>query len=229
VATTSGGVSWALGRRDGHGLDRDLAVQAIGRIVAAVSVPVSADIEGGYGLDPDAVVETVSAVVASGAAGINLEDSFGAGVPLIDPDLQARRIAAARSASASIVINARTDVYRPGSPAPADPLAEAVARGHRYAVAGADCLFVPWQLDLPTVATLVERSPLPVNVMAGPGGPTVAQLAEVGVRRVSVGTAIAQAAYRLVQRAAAEVVERGTFSALEDRFAYPELNALAGT
>jgi 2-methylisocitrate lyase-like PEP mutase family enzyme len=233
VATTSGGVSWTLGRRDGEGLTGGEAIGAIERIVAAVDLPVTADIEGGYGLHADAVGATVAAVIAAGAAGINLEDSPGTGTPLIDPELQARRIRAARKAGrdagVEVVINARTDVYLRARAAFDDPLAEVIARGQRYGEAGADCLFVPGLLDLPTIAALVERSPLPINIMAGPGAPTVAELARVGVKRVSVGTAIAQAAYRLVQRGAVELLQHGTYEALVDQFAYGELNALAKT
>jgi 2-methylisocitrate lyase-like PEP mutase family enzyme len=150
--------------------------------------------------------------------------------PLLDAELQADRIRAARAAGgAALVVNARTDVYLvPRVAGDEDRLAEVVARGHRYLDAGADCLFVPGLLHLPTIALLVERSPLPVNIMTGPGGPTVAELAGVGVRRVSVGTAIAQAAYAVVRRAATELLQGGTFGALADRLDYAELNALAG-
>ncbi len=244
IATTSGGVSWALGHRDGQGVDRDSAVDALERIVAAVRIPVSADIEGGYGTEPEEVFDTVEAVVGIGVAGINLEDSPGvraAGAerrppgggdlvgdaPLMDAAKQAARIEAARSAEGGLFINARTDVYLFGRGVYADPLDEVISRGHRYAEAGADSLFVPGLVDLGTLATLVERSPLPINVMAGPGAPTIAQLAEVGVRRVSLGTAIAEAAYAVVDRAAAEVLERGTYASLDEHLAYAKLNELA--
>jgi 2-methylisocitrate lyase-like PEP mutase family enzyme len=231
VATTSGGISWTLGHPDGQGLAREGAVAAIERIVSAVRVPVSADIEGGYGRDPDAVAMTVASVVAAGAAGINLEDTLGVGAPLIDPRLQAQRIRSARNAGnesgVAVVINARTDVFLLNPAAHGDRLAEVIARGHLYREAGADCLFVPGLFDLPTIAALVEGSPLPINIMAGPGGATVAQLAAVGVKRVSVGTFIAQAAYALVRRAAVELLERGTLGAVADRLSYKDLNAIA--
>jgi 2-methylisocitrate lyase-like PEP mutase family enzyme len=231
VATTSGGISWALGRPDGQGLAREGAVAAIERIVSAVTVPVSADIEGGYGRDPDAIAATVAAVVAAGASGINLEDTLDHGTSLIDPRLQAQRIRAARNAGSdsgvAIVINARTDVYLLNPVAHEDRLAEVIARSHLYREAGADCLFVPGLFDLPTIAALVEGSPLPINIMAGPGGATVAQLTAVGVKRVSVGTFIAQAAYALVRRAAVELFERGTLGAIADRLSYRDLNAIA--
>jgi len=227
VATTSGGVAWAQGHPDGQHLTREDARDAVARIASVVSVPVSADIEGGYGPDAEAVAATVEAVIAAGAAGINLEDSPGIGSALIAPEAQARRIGAARQAArVEIVINARTDVYLVGQSEVQDPLDDVVARGERYAEAGADCLFVPGLVDLATIAELVERSPLPINIMAGPGAPTVDQLASVGVRRVSVGTALAQTAYSNIDRAARVLLEHGTYDGFDVRLSYGELNAL---
>jgi 2-methylisocitrate lyase-like PEP mutase family enzyme len=232
IATTSGGVAWAHGYADGQHLSRDAATSAIAAIAAAVSVPVSADIEGGYGPSGEDVALTVDAVIAAGAAGINLEDSAGPASLLLDPATQARRITAARqagqAAGVEIVINARTDVYLIAESQFPDPLQEVVARAEQYAKAGADCLFVPGLAELSTIATLVGRSPLPLNIMAGPGAPTVAQLADVGVRRVSVGTALAQAAYSLIDRAARELLEHGTYSGLDAQLSYGDLNELIG-
>jgi len=228
IGTTSGGVAWAHGRADGQHITRQMAVDAVARIAAVVSVPVTADIEGGYGPGADDVATTVEAIIAAGAAGINLEDSPGTSSGLVDPDLQARRIGAARqagqTAGVEVVINARTDVYLISPSEFADPFGEVVARAVRYAEAGADCLFVPGLVDLTTIATLVGRSPLPVNIMAGPGAPTVAQLADVGVRRVSVGTALAQTAYSAIDRAARELLEDGTYNSVDIRLSYGELN-----
>jgi 2-methylisocitrate lyase-like PEP mutase family enzyme len=222
IATTSAGVSWSLGRPDGHGLTREDMAAAIGRIAAAVDVPVTADIEGGYGYTPDDAARTVAAVVAAGAAGINLEDAVytkaaaAAGGPLLDIAAQAERIRAARAAASyaglpELVINARTDVYLRQVGDPAGRLDEVLARAASYAEAGADCLFVPFLLDLATLATLAAAVPLPINAMALAGGPSVAQLSQAGVRRVSVGTAIAQAAYTAADRAARELLGEGTY------------------
>lgn len=231
IATTSGGVSWALGCRDGQGVDRHSAVDALERIVAAVRIPVSADIEGGYGSRPEEVAMTVDAVVGIGVAGINLEDSPGNDAALMDAAHQAARIeaarATARSAGVALLVNARTDVYLFGRGVYVDPFDEVTSRADRYAEAGADSLFVPGLVDLGALARLVERSPLPINVMAGPGAPTIAQLAEVGVRRVSLGTSIAQAAYAVVDRAAAEILEHGTYASLDEHLSYAQLNELA--
>ena len=229
IATTSGGVSWAHGHPDGQHLDHRQAVQAVAAIARAVDLPVSADIEGGYGRAPDEVAGVVARIVSVGACGINLEDSPGDGAPLLEPRAQARRIAAARAAArergVELVINARTDVLLvEGSSA---TLNEALTRGELYAEAGADCLFVPGLTDLGTIGKLVARSPLPVNTMAGPGTPSVAQLAEVGVRRISVGTAIAQAAFSIAARTARELLTHGTYASLDAELSYAALNALA--
>jgi 2-methylisocitrate lyase-like PEP mutase family enzyme len=233
IATTSGGVAWSLGKGDGQQATRDEMLAAAARIVAAVDVPVTVDVEGGYGADPAEVARTVAAVVAAGAVGINLEDSRAAGGPLFTPQEQAARIAAARTAATEaglpeLVINARTDVYLFGigeeSGRPADVLARAAA----YAEAGADGLFVPGLLDLAALADLAERSPLPVNAMAGPGGPSVAELAKAGVRRVSVGTGVAQAAYTAARRATLELLDAGTYGELDGSLDFFQMNGLFG-
>jgi 2-methylisocitrate lyase-like PEP mutase family enzyme len=230
IATTSAGVSWAAGAPDGQGLSRHQMSMAIGRIVQAVFVPVSADIESGYGRDLDDVVDTVRAIIEVGAVGINLEDSPGPdGSPLYSPQAQARRIAAARRAAddsgVDLFINARTDVYLLGAGPPERRLVDVQARGESYADAGADGLFVPGLADLDVIAVLAE-GPLPLNVMAGPGMPAVAELAVAGVARVSVGSGITQAAYQRASQAASELLTHGTYEALADNIGYGDLNAL---
>ncbi|MGX6603401.1 isocitrate lyase/PEP mutase family protein [Micromonosporaceae bacterium Da 78-11] len=232
VATTSGGVAWSLGRPDGEVLTRVEMTAAVRRIVAAVDVPVTADLESGYGPTPADVAATVRAVIEAGAVGTNLEDSRPADGPLRSAHEQAERIRAARAAAAGaglpeFVVNARTDVYLRQVGEPAGRLDDVLARAGAYAEAGADCLFVPGLLDLGTLAELTAASPLPVNAMTGPGGPSVAELTAAGVRRISVGTAIAQAAYAVVERAARELLELGTCHALDEAVSYPDLNALA--
>ncbi|MEI5524985.1 isocitrate lyase/phosphoenolpyruvate mutase family protein [Streptomyces brasiliscabiei] len=219
IATTSAGVAWSLGRPDGHGLTRQEMVAAVRRIAEVVEVPVSADIEGGYGPGAEEVAATVREVIGAGAVGVNLEDSLAPGGPLHDVSAQAERLRAARRAAQEaglpgLWINARTDVFLLGAGAPDDLLEEVLSRGKAYADAGADSLFVPGLVDLGTVAEAVRRSPLPVNVMTGPGAPPVSAYEAVGVRRVSVGSAAAQAAYGLAQRAAAELLGAGTYEAM---------------
>lgn len=219
IATTSGGVAWSAGRPDGHGLTRGEMAAAVRRIAEAVDVPVSADIEGGYGPGADDVAATVREVIAAGAVGVNLEDSQAPGGPLHDVPAQAARLRAARSAASEtglpgLWVNARTDVFLFGIGAAEGRVENVLTRATAYAAAGADSLFVPGLVDLDTVAELVRRSPLPVNVMAGPGAPPVPAFEAVGVRRVTVGTALAQTAYGIIQRAAAELLGAGTYDAM---------------
>jgi 2-methylisocitrate lyase-like PEP mutase family enzyme len=231
VATTSGGVSWSAGRADGQHLSRAEAVAAARRITAAVSVPVTVDAEGGYGPAPADVAATVAELVAVGAAGVNLEDSTAVGGPLFPVAEQAARLRAARDAASAaglpdLVVNARTDVFLFGIGAAESRLEAVLTRSRAYADAGADGIFVPGLLDLGVLGELCAASPLPVNVMAAPGGPSVAMLAGAGVRRISLGTALAQSAYAAAMRAAAEVLGAGTLGRLDGALDFGELNAL---
>jgi 2-methylisocitrate lyase-like PEP mutase family enzyme len=231
IATTSGGVAWSLGLPDGEALTRRQMAGAVRRICDAVDVPVTADVEGGYGSTPEDVAATVRAVIEAGAVGLNIEDSRAGDGTLRSGREQAERVRAARDAAAGaglpqLVINVRTDVYLRPAGEPTNRFGEVLARMNDYAEAGADCLFVPGLLDLETLSALTAAAPLPINVMAGPGGPSVAELVTAGVRRISVGTAIAQAAYGTVERAARELLEAGTFQSLADAVSYPDLNAL---
>lgn len=230
IATTSGGVAWSAGRPDGHGLTCEEMAELVHRIVRVVDVPVTADIEGGYGPSPEDVAATVRAVVTAGAVGINLEDSRAPGGPLHDNQDQAARVRAARDAATGLGlpelwINVRTDVYLFGIGEPNGRLDDVLSRAADYAGAGADSLFVPGLVDLGTLGTLVKQSPLPVNVMVWPGAPTVAELVSVGVRRISVGTAIAQAAYGVAQRAAAELLAQGSYDALAGGLDFGTINS----
>ncbi|MET9658921.1 isocitrate lyase/phosphoenolpyruvate mutase family protein [Streptomyces sp. NPDC006510] len=224
IATTSAGVAWSLGHGDGDHLSRDQALGAISRITAAVDVPVTADIERGYATDPAGVGETVRGVLAAGAVGINLEDTLR---PVAE---QVARIAAARRAAdeagVPLFINARIDTHRLP---PGDRVAwldETLTRAGAYAAAGADGIFVLGALDTPTVRTLAGSTSLPLNVLAGPGAPSVSELAGAGVARISAGSSIAEAAYGLVRRAARELLTQGTTAALEGGYDYATLNAL---
>jgi 2-methylisocitrate lyase-like PEP mutase family enzyme len=225
IATTSAGVAWSLGVPDAAGLGARKAAEVIARITAAVSVPVSADIEAGYGDSPDAVAATVLAAVQAGAVGVNLEDRRE-GTLLFETAQQADRLAAARAAAGDVRvwINARTDVFLTGSYAPTAVAVEAVLeRAAAYHAAGANSLFVPGLVDLEAIAKIVA-GPLPVAVMAWPGAPTVAQLTAVGVVRISLGSAIAEAAYGLAARAAAELFTSGTYDTSANGFGYKAMN-----
>jgi 2-methylisocitrate lyase-like PEP mutase family enzyme len=230
IATTSAGVSWSCGRGDGQELRREEMIQAIRYIVQTVAVPVTADIEGGYGNgSPRDVADSVQAVIAVGAAGINLEDSPGQhGQALLAPDVHAARIRAAREAALAIkgdlVINARTDVYLFQVGDPETRFDATVERANRYLAAGADCVFVPGVIDADTIAALVRAIDGPLNIMAMPGAPSVSQLGKLGVARVSVGSAIAQAALATTRRVAHELLEQGTYGKSEDFLPFAEVN-----
>jgi 2-methylisocitrate lyase-like PEP mutase family enzyme len=230
IATTSAGVAWSLGVRDGADLGAERAATVIGRITEAVSVPVSADIEAGYGDSPEAVATTLAAVVSAGAIGVNLEDRRDAS-SLFEPAEQAERLAAARAAANGVPIwvNARTDVFLTGAYSSVSAgVAEALRRAVRYADAGADSLFVPGLVDLAAIAELAG-GPLPIAVMAWPGAPTVAEFTAAGVVRVSLGAAIAQAVYGLAARAAAELFDKGTYDSNTDGFEYGAMNDALGS
>jgi 2-methylisocitrate lyase-like PEP mutase family enzyme len=232
IATTSAGVAWSLGVPDAADLGADRAAAVIERIAAAVPVPVSADIEAGYGPDPDAVTATVTAVIQAGAVGVNLEDRSGQqDAPLFEPARQAERLAAARAAADRLAmplwINARTDVFLAGAYSAAHRVEAVLERAAAYAAAGANSLFVPGLTDRMMIAELVA-GPLPVGVMVWPGAPTVAELTSAGVVRVSLGSAIAQAAYALAGRAAAELLSDGIYDTSAGGVPYDEINKALG-
>lgn len=227
IATTSAGVAWSLGSPDGDVLTRDRALELIGRIVTAVAVPVTADIEGGYGTDAAGVAETVAGVLAAGAVGINIEDGTR------PPTELATRLAAARQtadqAGADLFLNARIDTFLVGLGDPDTRLKETLSRAHMYVDAGADGIFVPGVTDTATIAALARDISVPLNVMAGPGAPTVAELGTLGVARVSLGSGVAQAAYAAARRTAQELFGTGDYDSLAEGMAFPELNALFST
>ncbi|MFF9220842.1 isocitrate lyase/PEP mutase family protein [Streptomyces viridosporus] len=230
VATTSAGLAWALGAADGDGVDRERALRAVAEIAGAVGVPVTADIESGYADDPAGVGDTVRAVVAAGAVGVNIEDAlYGAAEgPLRPVTEQAERIAAAREAADAagvpLFVNARVDTFLRG----AGGVDRTLERAAAYRAAGADGIFVPGAVDPGTVGELAAGVDGPLNVMVGPGAPPVADLAALGVARVSAGSGIAQAAHALVRRAARELLGTGTYGTLVGGLDYAELNTLLG-
>lgn len=228
VATTSAGLAWALGAADGDRVDRGRALEAVARVAATVLVPVSADIETGYADDPKGVADTVRAVLAAGAVGINIEDALyeqGRGSLRATAE-QAERIAAAREAAdgadVPLFVNARIDTFLLG----AGGVDATLERAAAFRTAGADGVFVPGAVDPETVRALVDGVDGPLNVLVGPGAPPVAELAALGVARVSAGSGPAQAAYAVARRAARELLDAGTYGALAEGLDYGELNTL---
>jgi 2-methylisocitrate lyase-like PEP mutase family enzyme len=232
IATTSAGVAATLGYADGQNVPRELMMQAIARIANAVSVPVTADIEAGYADSPKMLGESMRAVINAGAIGVNLEDATGdSSQPLFALEEQIGRIRAAREAADDVnipvVINARTDVYLEKVGEPATRFAETVRRLNAYHQAGADCLFVPGITDMPTLTQLVQSVAGPLNVLAGPGMPPVADLQRIGIARLSVGSAIMRATLAVARDAADELLQKGTYQTFLDRnIPYHEVNEL---
>ena len=225
LATTSSGFAWSLGRRD-NGVTLGQALAHMRAIATGVEVPVNADFEGGFAVDPDKVAINVTAATATGVAGLSIEDSTGdASRPLFDFDLAVERIRAARKAiddsRTGIVLTGRSEGFIVGRP----DLDETIRRLRAYAEAGADCLYAPGVRTRAEIAAVVEAvAPKPVNVLVGSDFTTVAELAEAGVRRISVGGALARAAWTGFLQAAKEISEGGTFNALAVAVPFNEIN-----
>lgn len=227
IATSSSAISWSLGYRDGDHVPWGLAMAVLGRVVAATSLPVTADIETGYGRSDDELRATINAVLDAGAVGINIEDSGTE--PLADIAEQSRRIALIRAAADErgipLYINARTDTYLSGA-FPEAAYGETLARAASYLQAGADGIFVPGVLDLHTLHQLSAGIAAPLNALGGLGAPSPMELHDAGVRRVSIGGNTAKAAYAKVARVATEVLGDGNWSCLAGTRSHDEMDAL---
>ena len=214
LATTSSGFAATLGRLDGS-VTREEALGHAAAISAAATVPVSADLENGFADSPEGVAETVRLATATGLAGCSIEDATGRdGDPVYDRALAVDRVAAAAEAAHAgpgrLVLTARAENYLHGR----QDLADTIARLQAYAAAGADVLYAPGLTSLADVAEVVRSVDRPVNVLALASGPTVAELAEAGVSRVSVGGAFAWAALSALVEAATELRDQGTYGYL---------------
>jgi 2-methylisocitrate lyase-like PEP mutase family enzyme len=208
LATTSSGFAATLGRPD-MSVTRSEALAHAAAVVAATELPVSADLENGFADDPDGVADTVRAAVEAGLAGCSIEDATGrADDPIYDAVLAADRVAAAVEAAAGrLVITARAENFLHGRP----DLPDTVDRLQRYQQAGADVLYAPGVIERAALRSLLGAVDRPVNVLALPDTPPVAELAELGVARISVGGAFAFAAYGGLVAAATEFREQGTY------------------
>ena len=225
IATTSAGVAWSHGYPDGDALPAARLVATVGAIARVVDVPISVDVEGGYSDDPAAVAEAVAALVDAGAVGINLEDGAG------PPELLAAKIARTKEVAVrrgiDLFVNARTDVYLRGLAPEPDRVSETLARAARYRDAGADGLFVPKVVASDEIRKIASSAGLPLNVLAWPGLPPATELAALGVRRLSAGSAIAQGAWGHIAALAAAFLDDGPFDSLSRNvMPYPEINAL---
>jgi 2-methylisocitrate lyase-like PEP mutase family enzyme len=228
LATTSSGFAWTLGRPDG-GISRDQALGHLQAVVAATDLPVNADFERGFAPDPAGVAENVRLAVQTGVAGLSIEDSTGnAARPLFDLGEAAERIRAARNAidksGDDTLLVARAECFLVQRP----DISETIARLQAYSNAGADCLYAPGIQNPEHIRRVVEAMhPKPVNVLVmAPATQSLRQLAELGVRRVSVGGALARAAWGGFMQAAREIAEQGRFDALANAASGRTLNAL---
>jgi 2-methylisocitrate lyase-like PEP mutase family enzyme len=212
IATSSAAVAYTLGYPDGQRISRGEMLEVVGRVARAVRIPVTADLEAGYGTTPKEMAETLKAAIEAGAIGMNLEDVTGddessqVAIPLQVEKIRAIR-ETAKSLGVPFVLNARTDGYLMLiGPAPTR-FERTVERLRAYRDAGADCLFAPGVYDRDTIAKLVKSVEAPLNILANPACPPLAELEKIGVARVSAGSGIMRAAMGAVQRIGKEMLE----------------------
>jgi 2-methylisocitrate lyase-like PEP mutase family enzyme len=227
LATSSAGLAFSLGLPD-NAVPRGEVLEHVRAIAGVVDVPVNADFESGFGIDASGVAESVRLCVATGVSGLSIEDSTGdRSAPLFSLETAVERLRAARAAidasGTGVVLTARAECHLVGHP---DPFPESLRRLEAYAAAGADCLYAPGLRTSEEVAAVVKAvRPRPVNVLAGGTGFSVAQLRDLGVRRISLGAALARTAWGALLRAAEEIAGSGTFQALGDAAPFARLNA----
>jgi len=230
LATTSAGFAFSRGKPDG-GVPRDEMLTHIREIVEATSLPVNADFHAGYADEPEDVATNVQLCVDTGAAGLSIEDSTGRSDCLLyEKELAIERIRAARSAietsKSGVILTARCEAWLVGDP---DPLRTAIDRLTAYAEAGADCLYAPAVSDPNEIAQIVNAvAPKPVNVLVSGFNHqlTLSGLANLGVRRISVGSGLALAAWGAFLRAAQDIIANGSFTLLADNAPSAQLNEL---
>jgi len=225
LATTSSGLAWSLGRPDNH-VSLEATLAHLRAISQSVEIPVSADFEGGFATAPEEVGANVAAAATTGIAGLSIEDSTGdASSPLHDFSLAVERIKTARQAiddsGTGIVLTGRSEGFIVGRP----DLSETIRRLTAFAEAGADCLYAPGLHSMADIRAIVAAvAPKPVNVLAGSGFATVAELTQAGVRRISVGGALARTAWTGFLQAAKEIAQDGTFTGLSRAVPFAEIN-----
>jgi 2-methylisocitrate lyase-like PEP mutase family enzyme len=225
IATTSMGIAASLGYPDGQIIQLSEMIEAITGIVNGVQVPVTVDIEAGYGNNLNEIIDSVKKIIATGIVGINIEDSLDLNPELIDEMEFCERISAIRSLSNSLgfhlVINARTDSFYTSSGSPQEKLSESIRRGNKYREAGADCIFIQPVWEKETISTLVKEINAPINILSNPGigaglPPSVRELQDLGVARLSLGSSLMKATLALIKKVADELSEKGTYNNLLD-------------
>jgi len=227
LATTSAGFAWSMGRADNH-VSLDATLDHLRAMSGAVDVPINADFAGGFAVAAEDVADHVAQAAATGIAGLSIEDSTGnPSAPLFDFPLAIERIKAARQAidrsGTGVILTARSEGFIAGRP----DIAETVRRLTAFAETGADCLYAPGLKTMADIRTVVDAvAPRPVNVLVSSDFTTVADLAAAGVRRISVGGALARAAWTGFLTAAREIAEHGTFTSLARVVPGAEVNRL---
>lgn len=225
IATTSMGIAASLGYPDSQVIQLSEMLECITGITKAVQIPVTVDIEAGYGNDINEIIESVKKIIAAGIVGINIEDSIDLSPVLIDAMEFCERISAIRALSDSLgfhlVINARTDSFYTSSGSASEKLSESIRRGNKYREAGADCIFVQPVWEKETIKTLVKEINAPINILANPGigagiPPSVRELQDLGVARLSLGSAMMKATLALIKKVADELSQKGTYNILLD-------------
>ncbi|GER91914.1 carboxyvinyl-carboxyphosphonate phosphorylmutase [Dictyobacter vulcani] len=219
IATASTAVAAALGYQDGQQISRTMLIEAIARITRVVDLPVTADIEAGYGSTPAEILETVRQVIAAGEVGINIEDSHpGDEDKLVYITTQVELIQALRQLATTLdiplVINARTDVFLLGIGESEERFEHAVKRANAYLQAGADCIYPIGRLDRDVIANLVKAINGPINILGGPPSPTIPELEQLGVARVSLAGNIQRAVLEHMRTIVTELYEHGTYTTL---------------
>jgi 2-methylisocitrate lyase-like PEP mutase family enzyme len=227
LATTSSGAAWSIGRQDHHVTLED-ALEHFRTIAASVDVPVNGDFEAAFAVQPEDVAVNIGAAAATGIAGVSIEDSTDDPAnPLFDFALAVERVRAARRAidqtATGVLLTGRSEGFIAGRP----DLAETIRRLTAYAEAGADCLYAPGLRSHDDIAAVVKAvSPKPVNVLVGSDFASVEQLAALGVRRISVGSALARTAWTAFLGTAREIANQGTFAGFRGVVSVAELNGL---
>lgn len=231
IQGTSGGIAAVMGYSDGEVMSREQFVDASGQFAQAVSVPFNADGEKGYG-DEEGVRETVRALIARGVAGMNLEDSAGKGSSacLVDIPEQLRKIKAVmetkRELGSDFFLNARVDSFHVITDDPKRALDEAIRRGNAYAEAGGDCIFYLNLHSAETIGKVAKEVKAPASILAGPQSPSVSELQDLGLARVSYGSGFYKAAISATRRLAQEIQTHGTVNLLKEGMQTPDINAL---
>ena len=226
LATTSSGAAWTMGLPD-TAVGLEAMLTHVGQIAAASDLPVNADFEGGYAEEPAGVAANVRRAIETGISGLSIEDSTGrSDKPLYDLALAVERVKAARAAidrsGSGVLLTARAECFLVGH---RDPLKESLRRLKAYAAAGADCLYAPGPKTREHIQAIVKAvAPKPVNLLVGAPGLTAAEIGDLGVRRISVGGALARSAWTGFIRAAKEIAEQGFFGGLGNITPFAEID-----